>query len=61
MKTKTFKLFSTIALIAITSLVYTGCKKKEDPKAAPCRQTRAAESGRTNVEQAVLGASAAGR
>ena len=31
MKTRTIKLFTAIAFIAMTSLVYTGCKK-EDPK-----------------------------
>lgn len=32
MKTKTIRLFTALALIAMTSLVYTGCRKKEDPK-----------------------------
>lgn len=51
MKTKTFKLFSAIALIAMTSLVYTGCKKKEDPK-----PTSAASAGdNANAENAFAG------
>ena len=32
MKTKTIQLFSAIVLIALTSIIYSGCKKKEDPK-----------------------------
>lgn len=50
MKTRTIKLFTAIAFIAMTSLVYTGCKK-EDPK--PKNANAAADN--SNAESAFAG------
>ncbi len=51
MKTKTIQLFSAIVLIALTSLIYTGCRKKEDPK--PKNANAAADN--SNAESAFAG------
>jgi len=50
MKTKTVKFFTAIALVAMTSLVYTGCKK-QDPKPKDANAAR----DNANAESAFAG------
>jgi hypothetical protein len=51
MKTKIIQIFTATAFIALTSILYTGCKKEEDPK--PQNASSAADNA--NAESAFAG------
>ena len=52
MKTITIRIFATATFIALTSFLYTGCKKEEDPK--PQNASSAADNANAESAFAVV-------